>query len=111
MKYQTRISKGREGWEAHTNVPLEGDTIAEGDRFLKVSTYKGSKGLVTTVTCCTKTDVGYVFAMYQDYMKTVMQSKTRCTEKSVEVQHTAVLNDMDFILSDVRIHYMKEVAA
>lgn len=117
MKYasKTRITKGRDGWEANTTIPLDGDesrAIAVGERFLKVSTHKRDGGrLVTTASVATKTDIGYQFAMFQDYMKTVSQSKSRCTDKNVEVQHCGVLNDMDFILADVRAYYAAKEAS
>lgn len=103
--------KGRDGWQSENWIPLEGETINEGDRFLKLMTYKSDRaGLVTSATVCAKTDVGYCHAMFSDYSKRVMQSKTRETEKSVEVQHQAALNDLEFILADARSHYAKEVA-
>ncbi len=116
MKYasKTLIKKGRDGWEANTTIPLDGDesrAIAIGERFLKVSTYKRDGGrLVTTASVATKTDIGYQFAVYQDYMKTVSQSKSRCTDKNVEIQHSGVLNDMDFILADVLAFYAAKEA-
>lgn len=112
MKYaqQTRMSRGIHGWQAETKIPLDGDTIKVGGRFVKVYTSKTDSGLVTTVSCCVKTEVGYQFALYQDYLKRVMKSNSRCTEKSVEVQHTTVMNDIDYHLNEVRKHYKREEA-
>jgi hypothetical protein len=97
------------GWQAETKVDTP--DLGEG-RFLKLSTHKvDGGGLVTTATVCTKTDGGYSFVMFQDYSKAVTRSKSRCTDKNVEIQHTAALNDLEFILTDARIHYMKGEAA
>ncbi len=105
-------TKSRDGWQSENWIPLEGDTMNVGDRFLRLSTYKSDRaGLVTFATVCTKTDVGYCHAMFSDYSKRVMQSGSRCTEKSVTVQHQTALNDIEFILADARSHYAKEVAA
>ncbi len=103
--------KGRDGWQAENRIPLEGDTINVGDRFVKLLTYKGDRGLVTRATVCTKTEFGYTHELFGDYSKRVMQSNTRATEKAVTVQHQAALNDLEFILADARSHYAKEVAA
>lgn len=107
MNCKTRITKGREGWEAESRIPLEGDEITEGCRFLQLHTYKGTRGLVTTASVHVKTDGGFSFVMFQDYHKTLIQSKSRCTDKNVEIQHNTAVNDLAHILADARIHYMK----
>lgn len=91
----TTISKGRNGWEARTIVPLE---RGEGYR-LKVSTYKGDRGLVTYAST-ERLDGHFVtFRMFRDFHMTVLREPTRCTEKAVREQHQRALDQLADILA------------
>lgn len=112
MNVTNRITKGIRGWSAEARIPVDGLPL-DGHRFLKVTTHKTDRGeLVTSATLCKKEDGGgFSFVVFQDYSKTVIRSKSRCTEKNVEVQQQTALNDLQHILADVRIHYAKAEAA
>lgn len=107
---RTQVYKGRDGWKAETVVPLEGDEIKKGERILQLTTYKCTRGLLTSASVAVKTDFGFTFAIYQDYHKSVTLSKSRCTEKNVEVQHQAAVNDLQFLIQEARAFYLNKGA-
>jgi len=102
------IRKGREGWEARTTIELDAPHI------LEISTYKSSRGLVTTATRMEKTDGGSSFIMFEDFHSALIQSKERCTEKTITAQHTAALADIEGIKAKCAAWYaakaLKEAA-
>lgn len=104
---QTRHFKGREGYQAETNIPLPELGL---DRFIKLSTYKSSRKGVQTVATVVKIhadQLGFSYVMFHDYSKTrAHNTELRCTEKTVAAQHAAVLSELDALLQDVRQFYM-----
>lgn len=88
---QATISKGREGWEAQTDVELDAPYV------LEIRTYKSQRGLVSNVTRFKNENGGKSFIMFGDFTERLILSKDRCTEKTVIAQHTAAMSDIEGI--------------
>ena len=94
------ITKGRDGWQATSTVPLE------GKRHLKIRTGKSDRaGLVTMASAFVLTDTGYTFVMFEDFSKRVGQADARCTEKTVALAHAAVMAKVEEIKADALAYY------
>jgi hypothetical protein len=91
---KTDIYKGRDGWEAHSEI----DT---GDgRVLRIDTHKRGLGGVSTSATSVVPSAdggGFSYLPFSDFCETVIQEReVRCTEKSVRNQHLrAMLNATD----------------
>lgn len=86
------LTKGRDGWQAETQVPLFGRKI------LTIDTRKGSRGLRTSITGVTLADDGRstTWMMFGDFSEKIdALPGTRCTEKTVREAHTAALLHVD----------------
>ena len=108
MELKTTISKGRDGWRAETSVDI--DTPYS----LDIRTYKSSRGLVTTATRMKNENGNLSFMMFGDFSKAIIQSKDRCTEKTVKAKHAAALADIEGIKAQCAAFYkakaLKEAA-
>lgn len=94
------ITKGRNGWEATSIVPLD------AERHLNIRTGKSARaGLVTTATAVKLTDFGYTFTVFEDFSRRVGQSDARCTEKTVALAHAAVMAQIEGIKAEALAHY------
>ena len=96
---QATISKGREGWEAETEIALDAPFV------LEIRTYKSQRGLVSNVTRFKKENGGKSFIMFGDFVENLILSKDRCTEKTVIAQHTAAMSDLEGIKSRCAAFY------
>lgn len=91
---QTTTFKGRDGWQAETQVPLQGRKI------LTIDTRKGSRGLRTSITGVTLADDGRstTWEMFGDFSEKIDAAPgTRCTEKTVREAHAAALLHVDAV--------------
>lgn len=111
MNVTTKISKGREGFEAESRIDLGFDR-----RVLQVTTSKQSgRGLKTyaTVIQLDATDPRvFSFVMFQDFSKAIAcDLKARCTEANISALHAQALANIEPVLAQVRIQYAALIAA
>lgn len=84
----------------------------EGAMTLRVHTCKVYGGnLVTTASVVFITDSGFRTMPMRDYRKTIFNVKIRCTEKAVESQHRAALQQIEAIKKEIDAHYPDKAAA
>lgn len=91
---QATMRKGREGWEAETEIPLI------GRRVLKVHTRKTSRGLRCSASAVELSADGlsYTWVMFGDFGEKLADNPTaRCTEKTVKEMHAAALVDIEAV--------------
>lgn len=104
----TRITKGRDGWEALDVIPM-----AAG-RLLRVTSHKWQRGgLVTFATSVSPSadGFGYSFVVFQDFNKTIKtESGTRCTEKTIKQHHAAAMYGIADVLTQANKQYQTEEA-
>lgn len=91
---QATMRKGREGWEAESEIPLI------GRRVLKVHTRKTSRGLRCSASAVELSADGrsYTWVMFGDFGEKLADNPTaRCTEKTVKEMHAAALVDIEAV--------------
>jgi len=95
---KTTIFKGRDGWQAETIIPFEGERGEQGYR-LKISTYKGTRS-VPTYAGTERLDGAFVTTrIFRDFRGVVFKGVgLRCTEKTVREQHEKALTLIPDIL-------------
>lgn len=97
----TRISKGRDGYEARTTIELGFDR-----RVLVINTHKTTGGLVTAHTVMKQDDHGYMsYILFQDFTKRTVFKGARCTEKNVKEIHQQALDVSDLTMSEAAKFY------
>lgn len=97
------LSKGRNGWQARSLIPM-----GFNNRHLEIFTSKRFDGYLTTSASVVKIENGALTMMlFQDYSKTLTRTKNRCTEKSVQLQHTQF--DWDVAMNDAMWFYQAEL--
>lgn len=91
-------------WSAQTDVKLEGAYI------LRVSTFKGSSGYLTTTATrmVDQGDGGVSFIMFRDFNITVIRDKVRVTERAINAQHNTAMAEIEAIKEACAAHYAKE---
>ncbi len=88
--HDSKISKGRDGWEAVAEVELD------SERWLRVGTHKTQGGIVTNIQAIRLDDHDcYSFVLFQDYNARVMNKGARCTEKTISSLHNAVMDTIE----------------
>lgn len=105
----TRITKGRDGWEAETIIGM-----GVANRVLLVRTTKARGGMVNRFTVNTDKGDGFLsWDLFGDYNKRTEFAGKRCTVISVTELHARALREADQHLIDAAAHYAKkeEVAA
>jgi hypothetical protein len=108
---ETRMNKGRDGWQAKTEIPLEGISITDGDKvkpaILTISTRKHSRGGLSTGCSVAFRDGNFMtHRVYTDFnVAYTRDPNARCTEKAIERMHSEALADIATIESAVRDHY------
>ena len=101
--YEGVLYKGRNGWQVRTCFPLP------DGRELSFSTSKRHDGLLCTTASVSKRDGMFrTFVMFQDYMKTILREKVRCTAKTVQAQHLDALKYKDIVMAEVKAQYYPE---
>lgn len=107
---ETTMNKGqRNGWKATTNYPM-GETKdhfgRQADRLLHFSTYKDSRGgLTSNAMVCLSRDGMISFAIGGDFSKSILRTSARCTEKSIREQHAQALMQAEAILAEAHAFY------
>ena len=95
----TNICKGAYGWQAETHIPLE------GGRHLSITTSKAGGNLRARAQAYRIENGFRTFLIFSDFSKSVAQSDTRCTEKTVASLHRQALARLDEIKADVAAFY------
>ena len=100
----TRIFKGRDGWEAETKIDLD------DGRSAKITTCKRHNGKVETFVTVgvSGSDCGFTtftHAIFSDFCKCFAAEKIRCTDKIVTAQHQFVLESWETIKADIAAFY------
>ena len=105
----TRIYKGRDGWQAKTEIDLEGVTLTEGDKVkqgvLTISTRKTPRGLESSASVAFRDGMFMTHRLYQDFTARMAASDVRCTEKAIRTMHDAALAKLPTIIECARKHY------
>lgn len=99
-KSTTRIGKGRDGWEACTEIGMGIE-----NRVLVISTHKTTGGVVINATVNKLTDGMLVWEMFGDYSKRTVHKGVRCTEKTIRDLHEQALSVSDLTMSAAAAHY------
>lgn len=105
MEHQVRLVKGSSGWQATTDVKLE------GTRVLRLDTSKhevrGRAAGVSTHASVHKVDgQSMTHELFGDYSKTVaVKASARSTEKAVAATHAGTLAQLDTILAEIKAYY------
>jgi hypothetical protein len=104
---ETTIRKGHFGWEARSYT-----TLSNG-MHLKISTYKGSRGVSTNFQAMNITNErGYQtesFVIFQDFSKSISNPNIkRVTEKSIAEAHELALTRLNEIKEQAEAHYANE---
>ena len=108
---ETFLRKGYDGWEAKTEIPLDGITIEDHNgtcpALLTIRTAKTSRGgLATSASVAFRSGAFMTHRLYQDYsQRYTSDPAARCTEKNVQRMHDAALADRDLIVATARAHY------
>jgi hypothetical protein len=107
-----RMTKGRDGWQAESFIPLPD----RGENWrIRLTTAKppfGGKGIRTTAGTEQKTDFGFTTRIPRDFHRTVLTNPTvRCTEKTVREQHEQVLRDHLQLILDTEAAFEAEQVA
>lgn len=111
MTYETKTSKGYDGWQAVSEAEI-GQT-AEGPRILKLRTAKTRGGLATSASVCIRKQAAQSGFMcetteiFGDFFKSgiALTECRRVTEKAVLDVHQRALQDMDFLIRQARAFY------
>lgn len=109
---ETRIFKGRDGWEASSRVKL--DDYGLPGRVLELSTNKWANGGIWCQAISIKMVSGssFVWEPLSDWKKTLCREpKTRCTEKNVRDMHTRSLSMIEELVNECVAFYIKKEAA
>lgn len=106
MQVDTQLSKGRDGWEARSSIPLF------DDMHLKIRTHKAStKGWLATYISAVRLENGFeTFRVYQDFHIIANKTTGRATEKSILELHDNTLGYLEEIKAQALAHYQKEEA-
>lgn len=99
----TRIGKGRDGWEARTEIGL-----GISNQVLIISTHKTTGGVVTQATVNKLTDGMLVWEMFGDFSKRQVYKGVRCTEKTIRDLHQQALGVSDITMSEAAAFYTKK---
>ena len=108
---ETRMTKGKNGWNAKTELPLEGITLTDGDKvkpaILTISTRKHHRGgMVTDCSVAFRDGHFMTHRLYTDYSQSYTRDlNARCTEKTVERMHKEAVDNIAEIESAARDHY------
>lgn len=106
----TNIFKGEnrgsiKGWQAESRLKL-----SDG-RELEITTHKGlCSGTLDSSATVFHIDGNsrihsFAFGARGDFRKTLFASKERCTEKSVRLQHTQAVAQIEDLLAEIEAHY------
>jgi hypothetical protein len=111
MTYETKTSKGFDGWQAVSEAEI--GQIAEGKRILKLRTAKTRGGLAASASVCIRKQAGQAGFMcetteiFGDFYKSgiALTECCRVTEKTVLEVHQRALQDMDLLTRQAKAFY------
>ena len=119
---ETKVTKGKNGWEAETSISMGPATERHGDkvgeRVLTIRTSKGygpGKGIDARASVALHLDgwvqhvIGYG-TPGGDFSQRILRSGAKCTEKAVRALHEEAITHADAILADARDHYAAQKA-
>lgn len=94
-------------------VTMEGLELKDhekgGETVLDVMTCKGSRGLISFITCGTKSDGNFSTIIFQDFTKNISHSQTeRATEKNLRKYHDVVLANIETIKAECIAYYANQ---
>lgn len=93
------------GWKAITLLPVP---QLSDKTYLEVTTMKRSNGALCTTCWIQKEDNGMLsHVMFQDFNKTIYETKVRCIEKAVREQHELALQNIATTIAEAVAHYNK----
>lgn len=111
MTYETKSSKGYDGWQATSEAEI-GQT-AEGPRILKLRTAKARGGLAASASVCIRKNAAQAGFMcetteiFGDFYKSgiALTECRRVTEKAVLEVHSRALQGMDSLTRQAKAFY------
>ena len=111
MTYETKTSKGYDGWQAISEAEI-GQTV-EGARILKLRTAKTRGGLAASASVCIRRPAAQAGLMcetteiFGDFYKSgiALTQCRRVTEKAVLEVHARALQDMDSLTRQAKAFY------
>ena len=111
MTYETKSSKGYDGWQAVSETEI-GQT-SEGPRILKLRTAKARGGLAASASVCIRKNAAQAGFMcetteiFGDFYKSgiALTECRRVTEKAVLEVHSRALQDMDSLIEQAKAFY------
>ncbi len=110
----TSMQKGRDGWNAQTDIELEplGPMEPDAKRILRIQTSKARCGISTRASVWKLDGRGTMSTvLFGDFSKTVAVESSRCTEKSVKTLHDTALASKVDLLAQVKAYYGVKNAA
>jgi isocitrate/isopropylmalate dehydrogenase len=121
MTFELKMTKGQGGWKAQSEISLgECDGMfagTRGERILKLSTYKHSRGGIWSLaSVAVRENQGGYYSestmLFQDYNKTVQHiAAARATEKAIKQAHETALQSFPAIIEEARAQYAAKVHA
>lgn len=92
---ETLVMKtARDGWKAFTDVQM-GKAVQdgkEGERVLRINTYKTSDGRLRTASTVHFREDGFLtHRMFSDFSRVELIQEGRCTQKAVATQQSLVM--------------------
>ena len=116
MTYETKSSKGYDGWQAVSETEI-GQT-SEGPRILKLRTAKARGGLAASASVCIRKNAAQAGFMcetteiFGDFYKSgiALTECRRVTEKAVLEVHSRALQGMDSLIVEAQEFYRNREA-
>lgn len=105
----TRINKGRDGWQAKTEIDLPGLILTDREKtkqgVLTISTRKTSRGLETGISVAFRDGMFMTHRLYEDFNARYAASAARCTEKAIRTMHDEALAKLETLKDHAYAHY------
>lgn len=108
---ETRIFKGRDGWEACSIVKL--DDLGLPGRVIRLHTDKWALGGLWSHAISARVEgASVIWEPFSDWEKKMFKEpKTRCTEKNVREMHARSLSVIEDLVAECVAFYQKKEAA
>ena len=122
MTFEFKLTKAQDGWKAQSEISLgECDGMfagTRGERILKLSTYKHSRGGIWSFASVAirenRGDGSFSKStmLFQDYSKTVQHiAAARVTEKAIKQAHETARKSFPAIIEEARAQYAAKAQA
>lgn len=106
MKPTYRLNKGHDGWRAETETELGTDPEKNLPRILAITTSKINGTLLTRAMVYVRDRGFQTYKVYWDFHLNMERTTKRCTEKIVEAQHVANLEQIEQVKAAAIEHYL-----